>query len=126
VHADKRLWFRLQQAADEEVRGLLGALPSHLREQVRQLPVVFEPCPGPDLVEDGLDSDLLGLFVGDAFDEAGNDPVPAEIILFLENLWEEAGHDTAEYRRQVRTTLLHEIGHYLGLEEDDLVLRDLE
>ena len=78
------------------------------------------------MVEDGTDPDLMGLFLGNAIDEGVECPAPTEIILFLSNLWEDADHDSEEYRVQVRQTLLHEIGHYLGLEEDDLIRRDLE
>jgi predicted Zn-dependent protease with MMP-like domain len=126
VHIERRLWLRLRLAADQEVGALLAALPPQVRQQVAGIPVVFEPAPSPALVKDGIDPDLLGLFVGAAFDETCNDPVPPEILLFLNNLWEEAGHDSGEYRREVRRTLLHEIGHYLGWDEDELAERDLE
>ena len=46
-------------------------------------------------------------------------------ILFLENLWWEACEKETDYRREVRTTFLHELGHYLGLEEIDLEERGL-
>ena len=52
--------------------------------------------------------------------------MPAQIILFLGNLWEFAGQEEAAFRQEVRTTLLHELGHYLGLDEDDLMERGLE
>jgi hypothetical protein len=42
-----------------------AALPSALRKAARALPVVYDRRPGPALVKDGLDADLLGLFVGD-------------------------------------------------------------
>ena len=48
------------------------------------------------------------------------------IWLFLENIWDYAGRDTAAYREEVRVTYVHELGHYLGLDEDDLEVRDLD
>jgi predicted Zn-dependent protease with MMP-like domain len=39
------------------------------------------------------------------------------IRLFLDNLWDYAEHDRETYREEVRITLLHELGHYLGLDE---------
>jgi predicted Zn-dependent protease with MMP-like domain len=87
---------------------------------------VFQKKPGPDLVEDGLDPDLLGLFVGDDYAREGGDPLPSEILLFLANIMEEAEGDWDRYRQEVRTTLLHEIGHYLGLDEEGLFERNLE
>jgi predicted Zn-dependent protease with MMP-like domain len=118
-------WSQLQQLAQQETDRLLRELPPPLREKVRLLPVVFLRKPGPELVADGLDPDLLGLFVGDDDLHPGADPIPSEILLFLDNLWDEAGGNRDEYRQEVRTTLLHEIGHFLGLDEADLFERDL-
>jgi predicted Zn-dependent protease with MMP-like domain len=126
VKHDRRRWQRLAAAADHEVRALLRALPTEVRERVAAVPIVFEPVPGPDRVRDGLDPDLMGLFTGDSVDLADAHPELTQILLFLENIWEEAGRDSAEYRRQVRLTLLHEIGHYLGLDEDALAWRELD
>ena len=53
-------------------------------------------------------------------------PLPPQIILFLENIWELAEEDEAVYREEIRTTLLHELGHYLGLDEIDLEERGLD
>jgi len=52
--------------------------------------------------------------------------MPPQIILFLENLWDFAEGDEEMFREEVATTLLHELGHYLGLDEDDLTDRGLE
>ena len=48
------------------------------------------------------------------------------LILFLENLWDSAGGDEGDFCQEVRTTFLHELGHYLGLGEDELDARGLE
>jgi predicted Zn-dependent protease with MMP-like domain len=125
-HGDRRRWERMVLAAEEEVKAVLRALPPPLRARVRDIPIVFERVPGRDRVRDGVDPDLMGLFVGDAVEEEDQHPEPTQVFLFLENIWEEAAHDAEEYRRQVRDTLLHEIGHYLGLDEDGLAERDLE
>ena len=42
------------------------------------------------------------------------------IRLFLDNLWDFSGEDMAAFREEVKTTLLHELGHYLGLDEDQV------
>ncbi len=122
---DKAQWQNLQAVADEETQRLLGELPPAIREGIRGIPIVFEQVPSRAMVEEGLDPDLLGLFVGDAYADPGSDALPPEILLFLVNLWDDADGDEDEYRRQVRITLLHEIGHYLGLGEDGLAERDL-
>lgn len=122
----KHLQRQLQTLAEAEAKSLLAALPPDIREKVLALPIIFEPAPGPELVRGGIEPDVLGLFLGDPYAQADNDPVSPEILLFLSNLWDDAGEDVAEFRRQVRKTLLHEIGHYLGLEEDGLAARNME
>ena len=52
-------------------------------------------------------------------------PLPAQIILFLENIRDAAEGDDAVYQEEIRATLLHELGHYLGLDEADLDERGL-
>jgi len=120
-------WGELLRAAQEEVRETLKDLPSSVRDVASQVPVLFERRPSPELVADGLDYDLLGLFVGDPVGEEGQAAVlPAQILLFLENLWEYAEGDAEFYCDEVQTTFLHELGHYLGLDEIDLEERGLE
>lgn len=117
---------RLRLIAEEETRRLYRDLPRRIRERIETIPVVCEKRPSRALVADGVDPDLLGLFVGNAYPEPDSDPLPPEIMLFVANLWDEAGGDEAEFRNQVRITLLHEIGHFLGLDEADLIERNLE
>jgi predicted Zn-dependent protease with MMP-like domain len=52
--------------------------------------------------------------------------VPSQIILFLENIWSLADGREQLYRDEVRITFLHELGHYLGLDENGLIERGLE
>lgn len=126
--SSQHAWKRICRAAQEEVEQTLRALPPPVRAKATRIPVVFEPCPSPELAADGIEPDTLGLFVGEAFPDAyaGADELPAQIILYLDNLWDYARHDPAVYREEVRRTLLHELGHYLGLDEDDLQARDLD
>ena len=121
-------WNRLLTVAQEEVRGTLRRLPRALRPHAEALPVVYEPHPNDAILDDGWEPDLLGLFVGKAFgeEESGYADVPSQILLFLENLWDFAEGDEAIYREEVRTTYLHELGHYLGLDELDLEERGLD
>jgi predicted Zn-dependent protease with MMP-like domain len=121
-------WGRLVALAQAELRRTLRKLPSRLRDQARTLPVTWEPRPSAALLADGYEPDLLGLFVGPSFAE-GESPacdLPPQIILFLENLWDLAEGDEAAYRLETRTTYLHELGHFLGLDELDLEARGLE
>ena len=119
-------WKKLCTTAQAEVEATLAKLPTPLRERVKQLPVTFERFPNSGLQADGIEPDTLGLFTGPEFADEGNVPMPPQIILFLENLWDFAEGDEEIFREEVRTTFLHELGHYLGLEEDELTERGLE
>jgi len=120
-------WSFLLALAESETSRTIQSLPSALRERARQLPISFERQPGKALRDDGIEPDTLGLFVGEPFSETGTTtaPLPAQVILFLENIWEMAGENEAVYREEVRATFLHELGHYLGLDETDLEQRGL-
>ena len=102
-------WQELQRVAQEETDRLLRELPRPIRTQLENIPVIFEKIPRRDLVVDGLDPDLMGLFVGDDYACEGADPIPPEILLFLANILDEAEGDMDRYRQEVRTTLLHEL-----------------
>ena len=121
-------WKRLRALARDQVASTLAALPAPLRERARGLPVTFERHPNAAQLQDGLEPDTLGLFVGPefAYEEIADSPLPPQIILFLENLWDFAEADEESFREEVRTTYLHELGHYLGLDEDDLFDRGLD
>lgn len=117
---------RLRMAAAEEVERVLNALPAPLRRRAKQIPVILDAHPSAALIREGYDSDVLGLFVGREHADNDGNLLPSQILLFVENLWEAAQHDAATYREEVRRTLMHELGHYLGLDEDALADRDLD
>lgn len=121
-------WKRLRSQAEGVVSRVLGALPPDLRRQTEHLAVCFERRPSQDMLDDGVEADIMGLFVGATFEEEPEGPIdlPPQILLFLENIDDEAGGDPAQYKAEVRTTFLHELGHYLGLDEDALEIRGLE
>ncbi len=119
-------WQRLRKLALGEVEATLAELPPALRQEAVRLPITFEPQPSAALQADGIEADTLGLFVGPDFAEEGQVPMPPQIILFLENLWDFSEADEAIFLDEVHTTLLHELGHFLGLDEDELGDRGLD
>jgi len=119
-------WRKLRTLALAEVEATLAALPEPLRRRAERLPVTFERVPNAGLQADGIEPDTLGLFTGAEFADEGNVPLPPQIILFLENLWDFADGNEEIFRDEVHTTYLHELGHYLGLDEDELTERGLE
>lgn len=119
-------WKKLQALALAEVEATLAALPKPLREPAAQLPVTFEHTPNAGLRADGIEADTLGLFCGPDFTDEAHATLPPQIILFLDNIWDAADGEEEFFREEVRTTYLHELGHYLGLDEDELADRGLE
>lgn len=119
-------WNRLKELASAEIETTLAELPGPLREQARKLPVTFEKAPNKYLQDDGIEADTLGLFTGCEFADSGSGVLPAQIILFLENLWDVAEGDEEVFCDEVHTTFLHELGHFFGLDEDDLTARGLD
>lgn len=119
---------RLLLAAEKEIERTMRSLPAPLREKAKLVPIICERAPSPEVQSENIEPDTLGLFVGEAFPDAyaGAHDLPAQVILYLENIWDYANHDPDFYREEVRRTLLHELGHYLGLDEDDLAERELD
>lgn len=121
-------WQQLVKGAQQQVRETLHALPPSLRELGARLPIFYEAVPSAEIVEEGIDPDTLGLFSGATLEEEqhGEAMISGQITLYLENLWDFAEGDPGIFREEVKVTLLHELGHYLGLNEDDLIDRGLE
>jgi predicted Zn-dependent protease with MMP-like domain len=110
------------------VRSTVQRLPSQFREGMTAVPILIEPLPDDDLVEDGFDPRSLGVFEGPDHALRGSPDVHAtttRIVLFAENLAAEFPHPE-DFADQIRITVLHEIGHYFGLDEDDMVRLGLD
>ena len=104
-------------------------LPAEVRVVAEQVPVCYEPAPNAGILAEGWEPDVLGLFIGHEHGgELRSDgiPLPPQILLFLDNLWDYAEGDESLFRDEVRLTYLHELGHYLGWDEDDIARRGLD
>lgn len=110
---------RLIAAVAEEV---LENLPDEFHDRLGNVPVVLAARPARYLVEDGFDPRALGLFEGPThFHQRGTEAsaAPSRIVLFYANLLA-SYPDEDDLREQVEVTILHEVGHYFGLDEDDM------
>lgn len=103
-------------------------LPPDIRPLARAVPVHYEALPAADIVAEGFPPDILGLFTGSAHGRELEqlNPAPPQILLYLENLWDFAEQDIDAFREETRLTYLHELGHYLGWDEDELTARGLD
>lgn len=119
-HPHPMSFERLESIAASVVKSTLAALPPTIRDEAGACSIEFVEMAAILNIEDDLDPDLLGLFEGytrgDSLPSAP-DEMP-RIRLFLDNLWDDCEGDLKTYRDEVRITLLHELGHYLGLDEE--------
>jgi len=86
------------------------------------VPIVIAELPAEADVDAGLDPRALGLFSGTSYPDQshlGGQPGLTQIVLFRRNL-ERVGGDDDELREEVRVTMLHETGHFFGMDDDDL------
>ena len=99
---------------DDVVRSALDTLPSEIAAGLRNVAVVVED-------ENPEDPDLYGLFEGIPLTEGGPGPgdLPNRIAIYRRPL-EDDFADVDELREEIRITVLHELGHYFGLDEDRL------
>ena len=99
---------------EDHVRRSLDALPPQLAQKLENVAVVVEE-ENPD------DPDLYGLFEGVPLTEGGPDAgdLPSRIAIYRFPLQADFP-DERELREEIRVTVLHELGHYFGLDEDRL------
>jgi predicted Zn-dependent protease with MMP-like domain len=119
----------LSTIAEQVVSAARRRLPPEVRAVAERVPVCYEAMPNAAIQAEGWEPDILGLFVGHAHGtelDAGAQNLPPQILLFLENLWDYAENDEEIYRDEVRLTYLHELGHYLGWDEDEIAQRGLD
>ncbi len=120
-----------QARFDSLLEQVLKSLPEPLSSLLIDTPLIVDDQPDSQLTDElGLDdpAELCGLHTGQALTERSvEDPTrfPDEIRLFrlgivlLAGGWDRTGADE-RVREEIRITLLHEIGHHFGLDEDDL------
>jgi len=98
------------------------SLPKFFKERLQNVMIVIEDRPDPP------DDTLLGLYHGVPLTERSvfaDHMQPDIIYIFQKNIEKSAHNDADEIRRQIRITVMHEIGHYFGLDEGQLaVLED--
>ena len=99
---------------EELVATVVDSLPKELLEQLDN--VAF--C-----VADDKNEDLLGLYEGIARTERGHEyagVLPDKITIYRNSILESVGTNETNIIEEVRRTLLHEIGHHLGWDDDAL------
>jgi predicted Zn-dependent protease with MMP-like domain len=116
LHMELDEFERLAEAA-------LAELPEEARALLENVPVLIDDMPSEELIAEGTDPRLLGLFTGVPLPEkstaSGQVPQIDEIYLFQRNL-ESSCYSPEHLAEEIRITVLHETAHFFGLEDDDL------
>lgn len=116
---------------DNLLESIIEALPDDIRERLEEVPVVVEDQPSArelaDLGIEGRGTLLCGLHSGIPLTSRSvehSGAIPDRIMLYRQPIIAVSrfrrGGSLRDLERQVRITLLHEIGHHFGLDEDDL------
>ena len=111
---------------EEVVAEALGEIPADLAERIENVSVMVADEPERELLVDlGMDPDddlLFGLYEGTALPERDTNyagTLPDRILIYRLPLLE-ACETQVELRREIRLTVIHELGHYFGLAEEEL------
>lgn len=110
----------------KEVARVIDKLPKEFREQLRNVEIVVETRPSKELLLaeslNPLEDTLYGIYQGVPLpDRSALDPplLPDKITIFAEPLLEDFP-DPNKLREEIRLTVLHEIAHYFGMDEEEI------
>ncbi len=114
------------------VRDALQQLHPAVRSYLAQVPIMLEEVPSAELCLEfdppAPPGEILGVFSGPSLGDGATDAwtmLPPSIVLFRRNL-QRVAHDPEGMLEELRITVFHEVGHFLGLSEHDLETRGLE
>jgi predicted Zn-dependent protease with MMP-like domain len=116
----------------ELVEEAIDRIPKRFAREIHNLAIVIEDEPSEELLDE-LDLDderdfdddtvLLGLYQGTPLNQRGvgfGNQLPDRITLFQGPIEDECGGDVDEIIIAIGETLIHELGHYFGMEEDEI------
>jgi predicted Zn-dependent protease with MMP-like domain len=108
----------------EVVEEVLDSLPHEFRSRIRNVAILIEDLPPGVLPPDSGQPRrlLLGIFHGVPATQKsvfGLPTGPDYVVLYQKNIEAVCSHE-AEIREQIRRTVIHELGHYFGLDEEQL------
>ncbi len=112
-----------KRAFEKMVQEALETIPGELKGRLENVAFMVEDEPS-DLPEDweGEDHDLLGLYHGISRKDRGfwyGNALPDRILIYRKPL-ERISGNLRELRENIRQTVIHEVGHYFGFDEEEL------
>jgi predicted Zn-dependent protease with MMP-like domain/Flp pilus assembly protein TadD len=116
---------------DRVLEGALERIPEPIRRYLANVAITVEELPSDDdllAASPPLSPQSLGMFRGAPIGQKGSDPwshFPSSIVLYQRNL-ERSVRSREELAEEIGVTLVHEVGHFLGLDEEQLWERGLD
>jgi predicted Zn-dependent protease with MMP-like domain len=112
----------------ELVEEAIDTIPRKFAREVKNLAIVIEDEPSAELLEemdmDPEEDSLLGLYQGTPLNERGwgyGNQLPDRITLFQGTIEDECDGDEDEIVVAIGETLIHELGHYFGMTEEQIM-----
>ncbi len=116
IHLSRREFVRLVRQAYQQV-------PPPVQKAIRNVDISVEEWPDAEQLDlaDGGEVTLFGLYTGVPLPEryGGQPELPDRIIIYRQPILRSCS-TRADAAREIQVTLWHEVGHYLGMDEDDL------
>lgn len=115
-------WAVSSERFAELCEAALEHLPERLRKLLGNVPIIAEDYPSEELVADGSDPRMLGLFAGVPYGDKssiGGAPQLDTIFLYQRNI-ERMAYSAEDVEEEVHITLVHEAGHFFGLSDEQL------
>ncbi|HYB94625.1 MAG TPA: metallopeptidase family protein [Vicinamibacterales bacterium] len=116
-----------REAFRELVEEAIDTIPAKFARHVRNVAIVIEDEASEDLLEEmelEHPRDLLGLYHGTPLNERGwgyGNQLPDRITLFQDSIEEECDGDEDEIVVAIGETLIHELGHFFGMSEEQIM-----
>jgi predicted Zn-dependent protease with MMP-like domain len=114
---------RFKQLVEEAI----DTIPTRFAREVKNVAIVIEDEPSDELLDEmemGPDDTILGLYTGIPLTErawAHGNVLPDRITLFQATIEEECEGDEDEIVVAIGETLIHELGHYFGMSEEEIM-----
>ena len=109
------------------VEEAIDTIPERFAREVRNVAIVIEQEPSDELLDEmevGPEETILGLYQGVPLTErqwSHGNALPDRITLFQRTIEEECDGDEDEIVVAIGETLIHELGHYFGMSEDEIM-----
>lgn len=127
IPISKKVFSVSRRSFEKMVKAAIETIPMELKEQLENVAFVVQKDPS-DLPQDWEeeDQDLLGLYHGISRKDRGvgyGNVLPDRIVIYQRPL-EKISSNLEELKENIRQTVIHEVGHYFGFDEEEL--RQLE